>query len=126
MEEETNTDMKLRQGWCPPAPVWVGLVIVMTIVMAAGVSDIVLLATSNCSFHVEVIPIILTLFFVVSLVETLFIYKRSERNTSPLIGEESHPLISGEEGDTFATARCKLYGYRRSYSAYAYCSTSPS
>jgi hypothetical protein len=118
MEQETikeTTELGLRkcmQGRCPQPSVCVGVIILLTIVIAAGMSDVVLLSTTNCPFNVEVIPIFLTLLFVVSVVRSL-IYTCNSQNTSPLMQEQGESLIPNEDTDTCTSARIPRHNTAR-------------
>lgn len=89
--------MGLKQWHWAPTSVWIGIVVVMSIVILVGISDIVLLSMSKCSFHLEVIPIFLMLFFVISTVETVLIYRTKNRNALVFTSEQDDSLLPEEE-----------------------------
>jgi hypothetical protein len=104
--EETNTsasslrlqkDTEQKQGEYHFTAQVIGLAITMTIMLAVGVSDAVLLSISKCSFHIEIMPIVLTVYFVIGTTEKIFVYMQSARNKSQLTQKQCEPLIQNED-----------------------------
>lgn len=87
-------DADQKQDRCQQTHVQVGIAITMSIVIAVGVSDIVLLSISKCSFHIEIMPIILVIYFVISTTKKILIHK------THLPQEQHEPLLTRDDKHT--------------------------
>ena len=80
----------------------------MAILLAAGISNTVLLTTRYCFFPVEAIPIIITCLFGVSAIDQAIVYMYNQRkipNESPLMQQQRDPLIQAQPMDYCTAAK---------------------
>lgn len=89
------------------SPMCVGQSFLLTILLAVGISNIVLLTNSSCSFRVEAIPILITCIFGFSVLDHAFmcIYNRRRvHDELPFMQQQRDPLIQAQNMDYFAAA----------------------